>query len=376
MALESRDMKKNPSRPFQVVLDIDAGSCVMRDALNGILRFVRDARDWSLVSIDRGQIDSFSTGMVFDGAIVAGRWNARRPHRKALRVRRTVELILDAGSVARLAAEHFRERGFEHCAFVEPPRSMPWANERREAFCRELAARGMACAVYRPPSGVDLTSRHRHLAAWLAAQPRPLAVLGAYDVEARRVLAACRIAGLNVPEDVAVLGIDNDLLRCETALPALSSVAMGGEEAGQAAAAALDAAMRGRPGAPERIILGGVRVEARASTAHFIGRDPLVAKARAAVAARIGERLPVSELAKALGVSRRTLELRFRAETGVPIGEAILNERLARAKDLLRTTSLPCERIAAACGIYDANHLGHLFRRKFGASPSAFRKGS
>ena len=96
----------------------------------------------------------------------------------------------------------------------------------------------------------------------------------------------------------------------------------------------------------------------------------------AAVAARIGERLPVSQLARSLGVSRRTLELRFRAEMGVPIGEAILDERLARAKDLLRTTSLSCERIAAACGIYDANHLGHLFRRKFGASPSSFRKRS
>jgi len=151
---------------------------------------------------------------------------------------------------------------------------------------------------------------------------------------------------------------------------------MGGEEVGFAAAEALDAALRGRPGARRRIVLGAVRVEARASTAHFIGRDPLVAKVRAAVAARIGERLPVSELAKSLGVSRRTLELRFRAETGVPIGEAILNERLARAKDLLRTTSLSCERIAAACGIYDANHLGHLFRRRFGASPSSFRNGS
>ena len=366
-------MKKNPSRPFQVVLDIDSDSCVMRDAMNGILRFARDARDWSLGTIELGLIDSFPPGTTFDGAIVGGSWNARRRSRKALRVRRTVELRLDAGSVARLAAEHFLDRGFEHYAFVENPRSLPWADERREAFRRELAARGLACAVYRPPSRGDLPSRHRHLAAWLAAQPRPLAVLAAYDAEARRVLAACRVAGLGVPEDVAVLGVDDDPLRCETAFPALSSVAMGGEEAGLAAAAALDAALRGRPGARRRIVLGGVRVEARASTAHFIGRDPLVAKARAAVAARIGERLPVSELAKALGVSRRTLELRFRAETGVPIGEAILNERLARAKDLLRTTSLSCEQIAAACGVCDANHLGHLFRRRFGAPPSAFR---
>ncbi len=174
--------------------------------------------------------------MVFDGAIVGGSWNVRRRYRKVLRGRWTVELSLDAGSVARLAAEHFLERGFEHYAFVEPPRFMPWANERREAYRSELAARGIACAVYRPPSGGDLPSRHRHLAAWLTAQSRPLAVLGAYDVE------------------------------------------------------------------------------------------------------------------------------------------AILGERLARAKDLLRTTSLPCEEIASACGICDASSLAHLFRRKFGATPSSFRR--
>ena len=74
-----------------------------------------------------------------------------------------------------------------------------------------------------------------------------------------------------------------------------------------------------------------------------------------------------------MGVSRRTLELRFRAETGFPVGETILRERLERAKDLLRTTALPCEEIAARCGICDASHLAHLFRRKLGASPSAFR---
>ena len=366
-------MEKPSSRTFQVVFGIAAVSYVMRNVLNGVFRFARAAPDWSLMAVDSDLAETISAETPFDGAIVEGSRNVRRRSRKALRGRKAVELCLDAGSVARLAAEHFLERGFGHYAFVEPPRSPSWATARREAFRRELAAHGLVCAVYRPPTRSDLSLRHRHLAEWLAAQPRPLAVLAAYDVEARTVLGACRLAGLGVPEDVAVLGVDDDPLTCETTLPPLSSVAMGGEEAGLTAAAALDAALRGRPGARRRIVLGGVRVEARASTAHFIGRDPLVAKARAAVAARIGERIPVSGLARFLGVSRRTLEQRFRAETGVPIGAAILNERLARAKDLLRTTSLSCEQIAAACGIYDANHLGHLFRRKFGASPSAFR---
>ncbi len=371
-------MEKNPSRPFQVVLDIAASSHAMRGVLRGVLRFARDARDWVLVATQPGLLETLPPGTAFDGAIVQGRDSLHRLG-KVLRGRKAVELNLDAGSVARLAVGHFLERGFAHFAFVDHESAPRWSTDRRKAFRRELAARGLACAVYRPPSGGpggpedDLSFRHRHLASWLAAQPRPLAVLAAFDDRAREVLAACRVAGLGVPEDVAVLGVDNDPLRCETALPALSSVEMGGEETGLAAAAALDAALRGRPGARRRIVLRGVRVEARASTARFIGRDPLVAKVRAAVAVRIGERLPVSELARSLGVSRRTLELRFRAAAGVPLGEAILDERLARAKDLLRTTSLPCEEIAAACGICDASHLAHLFRRKFGASPSAFR---
>ena len=371
-------MEKNLSKTFQVVLDLAALSHVMRGVLRGVLRFSRDARDWVVVATQPGLLETLPPGTVFDGAIVQ-RHDALRRLGKALRGRKAVELRLDGESVARLAAGHFLERGFVHYAFVDTPHSPPWSVDRREAFRRELAARGLDCAVYHPPSSRpedDLLFYLRHLAAWLGAQPRPLAVLAAFDDLARDVLAACRIAGLGVPDDVAVLGVDNDPLRCETALPALSSIEMGGEEAGLAAAEALDAALRGRPGARRRIVLGGVRVEARASTAHFIGRDPLVAKVRATIAARIGERLPVLELAKSLGVSRRTLEHRFRAETGVPLGEAILDERLARAKDLLRTTSLSCEAISAACGVCDANHLAHLFRRKFGASPSSFRSGS
>ena len=371
-------MENDSSRPFQVVLDLAAATHVAREVLHGILRFSRGARDWSLVATQPGLLDSLPPGTAFDGAIVEGRDSLRRLG-KALHGRKAVELGLDAGSVAKLAAEHFLDRGFEHFAFVGHERDPPWSAERRDAFRRELSSRGLPCAVYRPPSGVpegDLAFSIRHLASWLAERPRPLAVFAAFDDRARNVLDSCRVAGLGVPEDVAVLGVDNDPLRCETALPALSSVEMGGEEAGFAAAAALDAALRGRPGARRRIVLEGVRVEARASTARFLGRDPLVAKARAAIAERLGERLPVAALAKALGVSRRTLELRFRAEAGVPIGEAILGARLARAKDLLRTTMLPCDEIAAACGFGDASHLAHLFRRKFGASPSSFRKGS
>ena len=100
---------------------------------------------------------------------------------------------------------------------------------------------------------------------------------------------------------------------------------------------------------------------------------PNPARARAAIAASAAERLTVAALLDELGVSRRTLELRFRAETGTTPGRALADERLRRARELLRTTSMTQEAVAAACGFCDASHMGHLFRDRFGAPPSAFR---
>ena len=122
-----------------------------------------------------------------------------------------------------------------------------------------------------------------------------------------------------------------------------------------------------------RIRFGGVRVRARESTARFVGRDGLVAKANALVREGIGGRLSVAEMARALGVSRRTLEARFKAETGVPIGESIIRARLEKARRLLSETDLRHEEIAAACGLSSASHMAALFRRRFGAAPSSFR---
>ena len=133
------------------------------------------------------------------------------------------------------------------------------------------------------------------------------------------------------------------------------------------------AAMRGKPVADRRIRFGGVRVRARESTARFVGRDGLVAKANALVREGIEGRISVAEMARTLGVSRRTLEARFKADTGVPIGESIIRARLEKARELLSGTAFPHEEIADACGLSSASHMAALFRRRFGAPPSSFR---
>ena len=377
-------------KPFRVVIDLNLTSLTAQNHLRGILRFARE-RGWETViamrredgprgvELRRGELDGLFVGMrsPFGLDRISRRWGVPTVAFD-VRIRSDVaaSLLCDNASVARLAAEHLLSRGFREFAFVGEETGIAWSRERQAAFRRELAVRGLRCAVYPglpAAQGRDLALARRDLAAWLARLPRPVAVFAAYDIRARHVLEACREAGLAVPDDVAVLGVDDDPLLCETASPAISSIAMDTEDAGYRAAAALAAAMRGETPAERVILFRGVRVASRASTAHFVGRDALVARARAAIASSAAERLTVAALLDELGVSRRTLELRFRAETGTTPGRAIAEERLRRARELLGTTAMTQDAVAAACGFCDASHMGHHFRRRFGAPPSRFR---
>ena len=378
---------------FRVLVDLDQTKSVPQNELRGILDFARESSRWSTWIPGRGVGGATSPDperMGADGVIAGWRTDAallRRAFRRGIPVvsfaapRRSrafaATVSCDNASIARLAAEHLVSRGFRNFAFVGEENGIRWSRERLDGFRSELAARGFPCAVcpmLSPPQRADRTRARRELASWLGTLPLPVAVFAAYDVRARQVLEACAESGLSVPSDVAVLGVDNDPLLCETCDPPLSSVVLDAEEAGFAAAAALDEAMRGNRAPWGMIRFGGVRVIERASTARFVGRDRLVAQTRSLVSSGLSGRLPVSGLARTLGVSRRTLESRFRAETGVPLGRAILLERIALAKHLLGTTAMTHEAIADACGFCDASHMGRAFRRLAGAKPSDFRK--
>lgn len=277
----------------------------------------------------------------------------------------------DDAQIGVLAAGHFRGRGFRHATFVGEETAAPWSRARGASFRRAwLAERDGGGTFAAAPAGLSAAA----LARWLAARPKPLAVFAACDLRAVRVLDSCRLAGLSVPRDVAVLGVDNDEIVCETADPPLSSVVVDAEGAGFRAAAALDAAMRGRA-APSRdaLVRRAVGIAERASTNRFVGRDGLVVRVRERIGETGGLRLSVAVLAKENSVSERTLELRFRAETGGTVADALLDARLARAQDMLRSTPFTQERIAAECGFCDASHLSRSFRRRLGALPSAFR---
>ena len=192
----------------------------------------------------------------------------------------------------------------------------------------------------------------------------------------RNGFSACRAAGLAVPDDIAILGVDDDEVICETATPALSSIPLSMEDAGFRAAELLDRvlATRRRPRRATDIIVTGTQVVARRSTARDAVADALVRRCRALMEANVGRPFNVADLVASLGVSRRTLETRFRAATGRSLNAEITDLRIRRAKTMLAKSSMPQAAIATACGFCDASHLNVIFRRHCGAPPSAFRE--
>ena len=277
-------------------------------------------------------------------------------------------LFCDNGPITETAARHLLARDCAAYAFVHVPETT-WSETRGAGF--GAAVRSTGTPFYRWTAG-----NRRTLARQIAAAPKPLGVFAADDVRARETLDACREAGCAVPDDVLILGVDDDETLCELSAPTLSSIPLSSQEAGYRAAEILDRALRGelRPDGMESVFYTGTHVSERASTALSRTRDPLVRRCRDLLAANFASRLRVADLARQLHVSRRTLETRFRAVTGTTINAEILRLRLDHARILLAQPELSQERIALACGFCDASHLGAVFRRHVGQPPSAFRR--
>ena len=277
-------------------------------------------------------------------------------------------LRCDNRPIGETAAAHLLSKQCAAYAFLDVP-GMSWSRERGAVFAAAVECSGANCYRWRANGGEALARR-------IAAAPKPLGVFAADDVRAREALDACRSAGCSVPDDVVILGVDDDETLCEMSNPTLSSIPLSTQEAGFRAAEILDRAMRGeiKPVEMPDAFYTGTTVTERQSTERSFTRDALVRRCRDTLAANFTARVRISDLAKLLNISRRTLETRFLEVTGSTVSEDLLRLRMTRAKKLLASTDHSQEKIAEACGFCDASHLGAVFRRQFGCPPSAFRK--
>lgn len=290
----------------------------------------------------------------------------------------------DAGMVAKLAAEYFLKAGFRHFAFCGFP-GIPFSDRREAAFVDCLAARGVSVRTFaarrrsNPP--LDIPSAERlgidraaAIVAWLRRQPRPLALLACNDICGQQVLNACRSHGIRVPEEVAVLGIDNDDVLCSLCDPPLGSIEPDTARLGYEAAALLARMMKGKRVREGLRNIPPLRVVERASADTVPIEDPVTAEALRYIRDHVGDGIAVKDVLSRVGRSRTSLEQRFRRYLGVSVSSEIWRRRMDRVLSLLQQTDLPLGEIARQAGFATDSHLCRAFRARFGQTPVAFRR--
>jgi LacI family transcriptional regulator len=292
------------------------------------------------------------------------------------RVAGAVFVGVDDEAVSRVVTTHLRQHGFRHFAFCGYE-AVPWSEGREASYCRLLRQEGfrVACCRVLLTAGTSYRDgrRRARLKRWLQTLPRPVALMAANDDLGEQVIELCKEAGIRVPDDCAVIGVDNDPVVCGLSDPPLSSVKIQFRQAGYKAAATLDRLMSGRrPGAWSITAAAGEVVE-RQSTNIIAVDDPAVAKALRFIHAHAPRPVAVAEIARASGVSRRILEQRFRQTLDRSVLQQHREARAAHIARLLTETDLSLAQIAEQCAFSELSHLTRFFRAVRGQTPSACR---
>jgi LacI family transcriptional regulator len=386
----------------RVALLIESSRAYGRGLLRGIAQYARTHGPWSLFHHERRIGD--------DAPAWLGRWRGHGviARIETLKLRNAIVALglpcvdlrglhdvdgvpvidTDERATVRMALDHLAERGFEHYAFC----GFEGANysEARAAHFRRLVRQaGREPIVYQGPThtrGADTTAIEAEgllyedqIAQWLKSLPTPVGVMACNDIRAVQVLNACRDHGIAVPDDVAVIGVDNDELLCELCDPPLSSVEPDTDTLGYRAAAALDRRMRRRRGrdlegsiAATRVVPRGVVT--RQSTDVLAMADRQVAAAVRFIRQHASEGVTVEDVLSQLAISRSTLERRFDALLGRSPKEEIIRVRLERVKRLLRETTYPLPMVARLAGFKHHEYMSAQFRQKVGQTPGQFRR--
>ena len=375
------------SSRLRVACDLNPMHGYSRPMLRGILRYVAGAPHLEL----RG----FNLFAIAEGDRSVTRCDGRLVHFLDSMIWRTMEdhgeprvTITDRPEVYRMpavapdnvgagamAAEHFLDRGLRHFAFAGPLH-IPSCRRRYRGFAERLEREGARVELAPYAKDPEASTRSPMPVDWLLDLPRPCGLLGWNDETGHKAVAAARDAGRAVPDDLAVLGVQNDELVCESVSPGLSSVALPLIDTGYRAAELLDRLMQGEGPPGEPIRLAPIEVVERGSTRMAAVNDATVARALTLIHREAARGLTVDGLCDALDLtmSRRTLERRFLEELGRSPHEEIRRTQIQRARDLLGGSDLPLIDVAARCGFSSQPFFSNTFLKHTGERPGAYRR--
>jgi len=297
-------------------------------------------------------------------------------HAPFLRRARQVSFENDSSACGALAAESFARHGFCHVAYVHMLVHRFWSDERAEAFRQTAQTHGMDCSIYEVSKDavLDWGAEEARFAEWLRALPKPCGILGANDMRAMQIIQVCNRIGISIPDQVSIMGVDNNDIACEFMRPSLTTIEAEHEQAGYLAAQTLHRMMCGRPPKEEMVRYGNPRIIARDSTLDLNGTARIVTRAREFMQRFYADDISVGDVAKAAGVSRRTLERRF-ADVGEDSPKQVLMSiRIAAMKRLLSETTESINEIERRCGFASGLAAKTAFKAATGLTMREFRK--
>ena len=380
-----------------VALVIETSKQYGRELLRGIGRYVQSHGPWSVYFTERGESDSEPEWIRdWDGQGIITRSVTAKVSRVAQErgiavvnlgyhreLAPAVEMPCincDHAATGEMVAAHFRKRGFAHFAYCHAIGGK-WSEDRRDAFVRSCEAAGAPVEVFDMRSSSegqsgDWEEDQERLSGWVSSLPKPCAVMAAYDLFGARIIDACRRSGIRVPEEVAVVGVDNDPLICSVSWPPLSSVDQNVEEIGFQAARLLSSMMAGgaKPAVDEPILVPPKELVLRTSSDIFAFDDPAIAGALQFIRDHSGRPISVDEVAERAELSRRDLERRFSRQLDSSPYKMIQQERIKRVIRLLTHTDYTLDRISDTLGFSETSNMASLFKKCTGLSPGQYRR--
>ena len=374
-------MKNTGRRPLNIVVAVERSVKAQRDKLSGVLRYAAAKPNWNLVIAERNAKPPFTPdGQIFIHLPHAWYCNAKipsiivdRPHLQQLP---WPHVVIDNYAIGESAAEFFLRRGLANLAAIRYPLhpDIIHSERRIEGFAAVAAKAGITPHVFTPASATEnsFLCNSESFRQWLRALPKPCGIFCYWDQHSRDTLDTCRLTRISIPDQISILGVDNEIEVCEMTRPTLSSIQPDFEAGGYLAAKVLDRLLSHRK-VERKHSYGILRLVERDSTRSMNAGGRIVSAAIKLMRSK-SAKISVRELAHELHVSPTLLNIRFREILGHGPKEEIDRLRLEEIKELLRDPSLSVTEISERCNFAYPENLHLFFRRHTGLTPTEWRK--
>lgn len=277
----------------------------------------------------------------------------------------------DYREIGQMAAAFFKRQHYEHFAAFGY-KSLLWSRERIEGFRETLSDLPAEIHLWE----TDLNNSDEDLIrTWLLSLPKPIALFAANDVLASKVTELCLETGIHIPNDLALLGVDNDVFLCNIASPKISSIHLDFEQQGYELGKAIWRMSQDGMMKSVRIKVHPVEIKERGSTLRHNISDPYIRRIVEHMDEAYTSPLPIEDFIRDIPLSRRAIEMRFKKEMAPEtLLSYLLRLRIQSMCKILESTDLPISLAAEKSGFADALNVGRTFKRYTGMSPKAWRR--